>query len=167
MRARCNRVGLVEEITRAEDRKMSLGKDHAVGDIRLGERSGVDFSGEVTGFVGITFAATRAASQAKADVVLGEDVGEPLDFAGVRHREQNLISVARELLDFFQHRGNRAMKAGSRLREKRDGRSSSSPRAMPRCSMSAPVSAVIFCHHASGETYKSVGRTRLPTPLRS
>ena len=86
----------------------------------------------------------------KRDVVLGEDVGEALDFAGVRDGEQNLIALSGELLDFFEHRRNRAVEARSGLREESARMSSSSPRVMPRCSTSAPVSDATFFHQSSG-----------------
>ena len=94
---------------------MRVGKHHSIGDVSFGQRGGQDFAGEVTGFVGIAFAAARAASQAEANVVFGEDVGQSLDFASVGHGEQNLIPCAGELLHFFEHRRNRAMEAGSGL----------------------------------------------------
>ena len=88
-----------------------LGEKNAVGDVGLSERGGEDFSGEVTGLVGVTFAAAGAASQTKRDVVLGEDVGEALDFAGVGDGKEHLLAVGGELLDFLKH--GRELRRGS------------------------------------------------------
>ena len=117
LRARGDGVGFVEQIARAEDGEVRVGEHHAVGDVGFGERGGEHFSGEVAGFVGIAFAAAGAAAQTERDVVLGEDVGQALDFAGVGHGKQHLVALPGELLDFFEHRRNRAVEAGSGLRE--------------------------------------------------
>ena len=101
--------------------RCASGKEHAIGDVSLGERGGEHFAGEVTGLVGVTFAAAGAASQAKRDVVFGEDVGEALDFAGVGNGKQYLVALSGELLHFFEHGRNRAMEAGSGLGEESDG----------------------------------------------
>ncbi len=168
LRARSDSVGFVEKIASAENGEMGVGEHHAIGDVGFGERGGENFSGEVTGFVGVAFAAAGAAAQAEADVVFGEDVGEAFDFAGVGDGEQNLISLPGEFLDFFEHRRNRAVEAGSGLGEESDSRVvHHSLRVMPRCSTSAPVRDATFFHQSSGGKYKSTGRTRLPTPLRS
>ena len=66
LRARSDGVGFVEQIARAEDGEVRVGEHHAVGDVGFGERGGEDFSGEVTGFVGVAFAAAGAAAQAEA-----------------------------------------------------------------------------------------------------
>ena len=121
LRARGDGVGFVEQIARAEDGEVRFGEQNAVGDVGFGQRGGENFSGEVTGFVGVAFAAAGAAAEAEADVVLGEDVGEAFDFAGVGDGEQDLLAGAGELLDFFEHRRNRAVEAGSGLGEERDG----------------------------------------------
>jgi hypothetical protein len=75
------------------------------------------FSGEVAGLVGIAFAAARAAAQFEADIVLGEDVGQALDFSGIRNREQDLIPGCRELFHFFQHRRDGTVEARRWLRQ--------------------------------------------------
>ena len=99
---------------------MRVGEHDAVGHVGFGQRGGVHLAGEVAGFVGIALAAAGAAAQSEADVVLGEDVGQALDFSGVRDREQNLIAGGRELLYFLQHRRNGAVKARGRLRQQVD-----------------------------------------------
>ena len=99
---------------------MGVREKDAVGDVGLGERGGEDFSGEVAGFVGVAFAAASAAAEAEAHVVFGEDVGEALDFAGVGDGEENLVACVGELLDFFEHRRNGAVEAGSGLGEESD-----------------------------------------------
>ena len=95
LRARSDGVGFVEQIARAEDGEVRVGKHHAIGHVGFGERGGENFAGEVTGFVGVAFAAAGAAAETKRDVVFGEDIGEALDFAGVGHGEQNLIALRR------------------------------------------------------------------------
>ena len=65
--------------------RLRFRKDHAVGHVGLHQRGGQNFSREVSGLVGVAFAAARAAAQAERHVVLGEDVGQALDFAGVGH----------------------------------------------------------------------------------
>ena len=147
---------------------MRVRKHHAIGHVGFRERGGEHFAGEVTGLVGIAFAAAGAAAQAKRNVVFGEDVGQALDLAGVGHGEQHLIALPGELLHFFQHRGNRAVEARRGLGQESDrDESASSLRVMPRCSTSAPVRDATFFHQSSGGIYRSTGRTRLPTPLRS
>ena len=66
LRARGDGIGFIEEIACAEDGEIGFGQDDAVGDIGLGERGGEDFSGEVTGFIGVTFAAAGAAAKFEA-----------------------------------------------------------------------------------------------------
>ena len=120
---------------------MRVGEHNAIGDVGFGERGGKNFSGEVAGFVGVAFAAAGAAAEAEAHVVFGEDVGEAFDFAGVGDGEKNLIAGTGEFLNFFEHRRNRAVEAGSGLGQKCDGGSFVLfvLRVMPRCSTSAPV----------------------------
>ena len=114
LRPRSHRVRLVEQIPRTEDRKMRVRKHHAIRHVSLGQRGRQHLAGKVTGLVGVALAAARAASQPERHVVFGKDVGQSLDLAGVRHREQHLIALARKLLHFFEHRRNRAMEARSR-----------------------------------------------------
>ena len=142
---------------------------HAIGHIGFGQRGGENFSGEVAGFVGITFAAAGAAAQAERHVVFGEDVGQALDFAGVGHGEQNLVALSRELLHFFEHGRNGAMEAGSGLRQECDRRvCASSLRGDAEVfDIRARSRRASFFHQSSGGRYRSTGRTRLPTPLRS
>ena len=118
LRARDDRLGLVEQIARAEDREIRVGQDDAVGDVGLGQRGGEHFAGEVRSFVGVTFAAARAAAQAERHGVLAENVGQAFDFAGVRHGDQDPLAVRDQLLHFLEHGGNRAVEAGRGLRVK-------------------------------------------------
>ena len=117
LRTRGDCVGFVEEIARAEDGEIRFGQQDAIGDVGRGERGGEDFAGEVAGFVGIAFAATGAASQAKRDIVFGEDIGKALDFASVGDGEEDAFAFGVELLHFFQHGGNCAMEARRGLGE--------------------------------------------------
>ena len=98
-----HRLGFVEQIARAEDGEVRVGKHHAIGDVSFGQGGGENFAGEVAGLVGITFAAARAASQAERNVVFGEDVGQALDFASVGDGKQHLIALPGQLLHFFEH----------------------------------------------------------------
>ena len=66
LRARGDGVGFVEQIAGAEDGEVRVGEKNAVGDVGFGQRGGENFSGEVTGFVGVAFAAASAAAQAEA-----------------------------------------------------------------------------------------------------
>jgi hypothetical protein len=95
LRARSHGVGFVEQVAGAEDGQVGVGEHDAIGDVGFGERGGENFAGEVTGFVGVAFAAAGAAAQAEAHVVFGEDVGQAFDLAGVGDREQNLIALGR------------------------------------------------------------------------
>src|SRR6202140_3344232 len=83
LRARSYCVGLVKQIAGAEDGEMRIRKQHAVGNVGFRERGGENFAGEVTGLVGVAFAAASAASQAKRNVVFGKNVRQTLDLTGV------------------------------------------------------------------------------------
>ncbi len=86
---RGDKVGLVEEVAGSDDGQVGVGEDEAVGDVSLEERGGENFSGKVGSFIGIAFAATSAASETIAGVVLGKDVGETLDFSGIGSGEDD------------------------------------------------------------------------------
>ena len=116
LRARSHSVGFIKQVAGAKDGEVRVGEENSIGNVGLGKRRGEDFAGEVTGLVGVAFAAARAASQAERDVVFGEDVGQALDLAGIRDGKQHLVALAGELLDFFEHRGNGAMETRSGLR---------------------------------------------------
>ena len=60
--------------------------------------------------------------QAEGDVVLGEDVCQSLEFAGVRGSEHDLLAFRRELFYFFKHGRNGAVEPGRWLGEEADGR---------------------------------------------
>ncbi len=45
--------------------RLAFGEQDAVGDVGSGQRGGEDFAGEVTGFIGVAFAAAGAASKRK------------------------------------------------------------------------------------------------------
>ena len=66
LRTRGYGFGFVEEIARAEDGEIGFGEQNAIGNVGRGQRGGENFAGEVTGFVGVAFAAAGAASQLEA-----------------------------------------------------------------------------------------------------
>src|SRR5579871_2956036 len=100
---------------------MRVRKYDAVRNVRLGKRGGVNLSGKVTGLVGVTFSSASAAAEFEAHVVLGEDVCQALDFAGVWNGKQHLVPGSGELLNLFEHCRNRTMKARCGLRQKLNG----------------------------------------------
>ena len=112
---RDHRIGLIEQIARAQNREVRVGKNHAIGHVGLGQRGGKHFAGEVGSFVGITFSAARPAAQAERHGVLAENVGQAFDFTGVRHGNQDALALPNLLLHFLEHGGNRAVEAGRRL----------------------------------------------------
>src|SRR4051812_14198495 len=100
---------------------MRVREDNAVRHVGFGECGGMNFSGEVTGLVGIAFAATRPAAQFEADIVFREDDGQALHFSGIRDRKQDLIPGSGELFHLFEHGRYRTVEASSRLRQQSDG----------------------------------------------
>src|ERR1700735_306862 len=112
LRTRGHCVGFVEEIPGAEYCEIRLRQKNAIGNVGCGQGGGEDFAGEVTGFVGVAFAATSAASQLEGNVVFGEDISQTLDFSDVGHGEEDAFAIAIELLNFRQHGGNSAVEAG-------------------------------------------------------
>ena len=167
LRTRNHRIGLIEQIARAENRQVSVGQYDAVRHIGFDQRAGEDFACEIGGLVGVTFAATSAAAQTEGKSVLAENVGQALDFADIRDRDQHAILFADLLLDLLQHCWNRAMKALRRLRMESDRLGFVGTRNFEMLNRSAPGRLASFCHQSSGWRYKSVGRTRFPTSLRS
>ena len=115
-------VRFVKQVACAKDREVRLRQQNTVGNVGLGERRGEHLAREVAGFVRVALPAAGAASQAERNVVLGEDVGQSLDLAGVGSGEENLLAIGNEFLDFIEHRRHGSMEARSRLREKRDRR---------------------------------------------
>ena len=115
LRTRDHRIRFIEQIARAENGEAGVGEDDAIGHVGLDQRGGQHFAGEVGSFVGVTFAAARAAAQAERNGVLAEDVGQAFDFAGVRHGDQDALALRNLLLHFFEHGGNRAVEAGRGL----------------------------------------------------
>ena len=114
LRARGDGLGFVEEIARAEDGEIGFGQENAIGDVGRGESGGEDFSGEVTGFVGVAFASASAAAELERDVVFGEDIGQALDFADVGDGEENAFAIGVELLDFAPASRGRRRGSGAR-----------------------------------------------------
>ena len=98
--------------------RLRVGEHDAVGNVGLGQRGGENLAGEIAGLVGIAFSAAGAAAQAEGNGVLAENVGQALDFAGVGHGDKHLLAFANVLLDFLEHRRNRAVKARCGLRRK-------------------------------------------------
>ncbi len=115
LRARSHRIRFIKQIPSAEDGEVRFREQRSIGNIGFRERRGENFAGEVAGLVGITFAPASAASQAERNVVFGKDVGQALNFTGIGHGKQHLISLSGKLLHFFEHHGNRAVEARSGL----------------------------------------------------
>ena len=116
LRTRGHRFRFIEQIARAEDRQVGLGEHDAVGHVGFGQRGGDAPRRRSSWFRRHSSRRPGCGCPVETDVVFGEDVGQALDFSGVRHREQNLVAGGGELLYFFQHRRNRAVKARGRLR---------------------------------------------------
>ena len=154
LRTRRHQIRFVEQIARPKNRQMRFRQDEAVGKVSLQQRGGENVAGKIGSFVGIAFSAARAASQTIRSVVLGEHVGEPLDFSRVGDGKNYLRAAADQLLNLLDHRGHRAVEARSRLRKKSGFRSffaaSWASRATARYSKSAPGSAAVFSRQLSG-----------------
>src|SRR5205807_2178227 len=100
----------------------------------------------IRGFISVAFAASGAASQPERNVVLGENVGEALEFSGIGGCKQHPLALDHQLLYCFQHRRNGAVKTRRWLREKSYGLTAiagkaATPPAFTACSTtsSAPV----------------------------
>ena len=117
LRMRQRNFRLIEQIARAEEHEVRLGQRNSFGHVSLddGGRRHVFF--EVGGLLDVHFAARlgRAAADAERQVVLIEDVGQPLHFAGARYGEDDALAFACEPAHFLGHRRNRAMEAGCGL----------------------------------------------------
>ena len=168
LRTRDDRLRLIEQIARAQDGEVGVGERDAIGDVSLGQRGGKQFAGEIGSFVGVTFSAAGAAAQAERNSVLAENVGQALDFAGVGDGNQDCACSPRSASSLPRassepSRGSGAW-AGCEMkllpRNRRCARFQDARRRRRASSAS-------FCHHSSGERYRSAGRTRLPTPLLS
>src|ERR1700722_1962865 len=81
LRAGCNQIGFVEKVACAKNCQPSLRQDKTVGEICFEQSGSEHIPSEIGGFVGITFAAASAATEAIGSVVLGEHVREALDFS--------------------------------------------------------------------------------------
>ena len=104
---------LIEQIARAEENQVRLRQRDAFGHISLHDGGGGYVFREVGGLVHINFAARLggAAANAERQVVLVEDVGQALDFAGAGNGKDDALAFAREASDLFRHGGDRAVKA--------------------------------------------------------
>src|ERR1022692_1009517 len=86
--------------------------------IRPQQRSSENVARKIRSFVGIALSAAHAASQTIRSVVLGEHVGEALDFSRVRHSENHLSATAHQLLNLLNHGRNSAVEPRGGLRKK-------------------------------------------------
>ncbi len=123
LRPRRDQVRFVEQIARPKDREMRLRQNEAVWQISLQQGSGKNVAGKIGRFVGVAFSAARAASQTIRSVVLGEHVGEALNFSGVGHRQNYLCAAADQLLNLPDHGGHSTVEARGGLRKKSGFRS--------------------------------------------
>src|SRR5882762_7447354 len=119
LRSRRYQVRFVEQIAGPKNREMRLRQNKAVGKISLQQRSGENVACKIRSFVGIAFSAARATSQTIRSVVLGEHVGEALDFSRVGSGKNYLRAAANQRLNLLDHRGHRAVEARGGLRKKR------------------------------------------------
>ena len=94
LRSRRHQVRFVEQIACPKNREMRLRQNKAVGKVSLQQRSGENVAGKIRGFVGIAFPAAGAASETIRGVVLGEHIGEALDFSRVGSRQNYLRAAA-------------------------------------------------------------------------
>ena len=120
LRTRRHRLRFVIQIARAKDDQVRIRQHDAVRNVSLRQRRGQHLARKIAGLVGVALAAPRAAAQTERNVVLGENLSQPLDFPSVRSRKQHLLALAVQLLHLFKHRRNRAMEARRRLRQKSD-----------------------------------------------
>ena len=154
LRPRRDQVRFVEQIARPKNREMRFRQNETVGKISLQQRGGENVAGKIRSFVGIAFSAARAASQTIRSVVLGEHVGEALDFSRVGNGKNHLRAAANQLLHLLDHRGHSAVEARGRLRKKSGfrlfSRGPRASRATARYSKSAPGSAAVFSRQLSG-----------------
>ncbi len=104
--------GLVEQIAGAEENKVRVGQRNTLGHVRLDDDGGRNVIGEIRGLVDEDFHAGlgRTATNAKRQVVLVKDVGQPFDLAGARHRKHDTLTFAGQLADLLGHGGDRAVK---------------------------------------------------------
>src|ERR1700716_3864499 len=109
LRSRRYQVRFVEQIARPKNREMRFRQNEAVGKVSLQQRSSENVAGKIGRFVGIAFSTARAASQTIRSVVLGEHVGEALDFSRVGSGKNYLCAAADQLLNLLDHRGYRAV----------------------------------------------------------
>ena len=119
LRTRRHQVRLVKQVARPKNRQMRFRQNKTVGKVSLQQRRSQHIAGKVRSLVSIAFPAARAAAQAIGSVVLGEHIGEALNFSRIRHGQNHLRAAAHHLLHFLDHRGHRAMKARRRLRKER------------------------------------------------
>ncbi len=124
LRSRRHQVRFVEQIACPKNREMRFRQNKAVGKVSLQQRSGENVVGKIRCLVGIAFAASSAASQTIGGVVLGEHIGEALDFSRVGRRKNHLRAAANQLLNLLDHSRHRAVEARGRLRKKSRFRSS-------------------------------------------
>ena len=118
LRSRRHQVRFVEQVARPKNREMRFRQNKAVGKVSLQQRSGENVAGKIRSFVGIAFSAARAASQTIRGVVLGEHIGEALDFSRVGRGKNYLRAAADQLLNLLDHGGHRAVEARGGLRKK-------------------------------------------------
>src|SRR5260370_32104175 len=83
LRSRRHQVRFVEQVACPKNREMRFRQNEAVGKVSLQQRSGENVAGKIRSFVSIAFSAAGAASQTIRGVVLGEHIGEALDFSPV------------------------------------------------------------------------------------
>src|SRR5258708_24668497 len=97
---------------------MRFRQNKSIGKVSLQQRSGENVAGKIGRLVGIAFSAAGAASQTIRGVVLGEHIGEALDFSRVGSGKNYLRAAADQLLNLLDHRRHRAVEARGRLRKK-------------------------------------------------
>src|SRR5208337_2704980 len=97
---------------------MRFRQNEAVGKVSLQQRRGENVAGKIRSLVGIAFSAARAASQTIRSVVLGEHIGEALDFSRVGDGKNHLSAAADQLLNLLNHGGHSAVEARGGLRKK-------------------------------------------------
>jgi len=91
---RCGRAATRSDSSnrsRAQKSPDALPANKTVGKVSLQQRRSQHIAGKVRSLVSIAFPAARAAAQAIGSVVLGEHIGEALNFSRIRHGQNTCV----------------------------------------------------------------------------
>ena len=122
MRPRDYSLRFVEQVTPSEYCEVARRQQCAVRDVSFHQCGGEYFARKICRLIHIALAASRPATQSERNTVLAENVGQSFEFSNVRSGEYHVLAFRYHLLDFFQHGGNGAVKAGCGLGNECDWR---------------------------------------------